>query len=68
MITGRQFKRKMKNGLDFLNLLNCDVSLKILTNLEDPSDLVRFSAASRSWRQFDAAFDANFPFVPKSFD
>ncbi|MBA0685872.1 hypothetical protein Goari_013513 [Gossypium aridum] len=42
----------MKNGLDFLNLLNCDVSLKILTNLEDPSDLVRFSAVSRSWRQF----------------
>ncbi|KAH1080891.1 hypothetical protein J1N35_020652 [Gossypium stocksii] len=42
----------MKNGLDFLDLLNCDVSLKILTNLEDPSDLVRFSAVSRSWRQF----------------
>ncbi|KAK5783467.1 hypothetical protein F383_16738 [Gossypium arboreum] len=42
----------MKNGLDFLNLLNCDVSLKILKNLEDPSDFVRFSAVSRSWRQF----------------
>ncbi|KAL4353797.1 hypothetical protein GQ457_06G032350 [Hibiscus cannabinus] len=42
----------MKNGLDFLNLLHHDLSIKILTSLEDPSDLVRFGAVSRSWQHF----------------
>ncbi|KAJ4840757.1 hypothetical protein Tsubulata_041552 [Turnera subulata] len=43
---------KMDTGVDFLNLLDYDVSVKILTCLEDPSDLARASAVSRSWRNF----------------
>ncbi|KAE8733348.1 putative ATP binding protein [Hibiscus syriacus] len=42
----------MKNGWDFLNLLHYDLSIKILTSLQDPSDLVRFGAVSRSWQHF----------------
>ncbi|KAK8557804.1 hypothetical protein V6N13_008191 [Hibiscus sabdariffa] len=42
----------MKNGDDFLNLLPPDLSMKIFTSYEDPSDLVRISAVSRSWRHF----------------
>ncbi|XWS32241.1 hypothetical protein CRYUN_Cryun23aG0143200 [Craigia yunnanensis] len=42
----------MKNGVDFLNLLHHDLLIKILTSLEDPSYLVRFSAISRSWQHF----------------
>ncbi|KAE8721301.1 F-box protein [Hibiscus syriacus] len=38
--------------MDFLNFLHHDLSIKILTSLEDPSDLVRFGAVSRSWQHF----------------
>ncbi|TYI19479.1 hypothetical protein ES332_A07G167400v1 [Gossypium tomentosum] len=44
--------KKMKNGDDFLNFLPCDLSIKILTALEGPSDLVRITAVSRNWRHF----------------
>ncbi|OMO78672.1 hypothetical protein CCACVL1_14223 [Corchorus capsularis] len=42
----------MKSGMDFLSCLHQDLSLKIFMSLEDPSDLVRISAVSRSWRHF----------------
>ncbi|XVE77056.1 hypothetical protein DITRI_Ditri13aG0031200 [Diplodiscus trichospermus] len=42
----------MSNDVDFLSFLNHDLLLKILTCLEDPSDLVRFSAVSRFWQHF----------------
>nr|XP_033511650.1 F-box protein At4g00755-like isoform X2 [Nicotiana tomentosiformis] len=37
---------------DFMQWLLPDMSIKILMCLEDPSDLVRVSAVSSSWRQF----------------
>ncbi|KAL2550347.1 F-box protein [Forsythia ovata] len=42
----------MEGSSDFVELLGPDLSVKILTCLEDPSDLVRVSAVSISWRQF----------------
>lgn len=36
--------------MDFLNWLVPDMSLKVLTCLDDPSDLVRVTSVSRSWR------------------
>ncbi|KAL2527240.1 F-box protein [Abeliophyllum distichum] len=42
----------MEASSDFVELLGPDLSVKILTCLEDPSDLVRVSAVSISWRQF----------------
>lgn len=42
----------MEGGSDFIEWLGCDVSVKILMFLDDPSDLVRVSAVSSSWRQF----------------
>ncbi|KAK4849140.1 hypothetical protein QYF36_021320 [Acer negundo] len=41
----------MENGIDFLLVLNPDMSSKIFMCLEDLSDLVRVSAVSRSWRR-----------------
>lgn len=38
--------------MDFLERLGRDLSSKILMCLEDPSDLVRASTVSRSWRHF----------------
>ncbi|VVB06835.1 unnamed protein product [Arabis nemorensis] len=38
--------------MDFFNNLDTDMSLAILSCLDDPSDLVRASAVSRSWREF----------------
>ncbi|KAI4354983.1 hypothetical protein L6164_003802 [Bauhinia variegata] len=38
--------------MDFLNWLDDDMSLKILMCLDDPSDLVRVSCVSRSWRHY----------------
>jgi hypothetical protein len=38
--------------MDFLDRLGIDLSSKILMNLEDPSDIVRVSSVSRSWRHF----------------
>lgn len=42
----------MEIRMDFLNCLDHDTSMKILMCLEDPSDLVRASFVSRSWRDF----------------
>nr|DAD48009.1 TPA_asm: hypothetical protein HUJ06_017946 [Nelumbo nucifera] len=42
----------MENCYDFISWLGRDVSSTILKFLEDPADLVRVSAVSRSWRQF----------------
>lgn len=42
----------MESGVDFVNSLEYDMSLKILMCLEDPSDIVRASSVSRSWRHF----------------
>ncbi|BBG97484.1 F-box family protein [Prunus dulcis] len=38
--------------MDFLNWLEPDMSIQVLTCLDDPTDLVRISAVSRSWRHF----------------
>ncbi|KAF2539453.1 hypothetical protein F2Q68_00018538 [Brassica cretica] len=38
--------------MDFIKNLDTDMSLAILSCLDDPSDLVRASAVSRSWRGF----------------
>ncbi|XP_027110381.1 F-box protein At4g00755 isoform X1 [Coffea arabica] len=42
----------MEVSNDFIEWLGADLSVKILMFLEDPSDLVRVSAVSSSWRQF----------------
>ncbi|KAL7146379.1 hypothetical protein ABFS83_06G037000 [Erythranthe nasuta] len=42
----------MKGSRDFIEWLGQDMSLKIFMCLEDPSDLVRTSAVSSSWRHF----------------
>ncbi|KAK6132125.1 hypothetical protein DH2020_034116 [Rehmannia glutinosa] len=42
----------MDGSRDFIQWLGQDMALKILMCLEDPSDLVRTSAVSRSWRHF----------------
>ncbi|GLT84516.1 hypothetical protein SLE2022_027410 [Rubroshorea leprosula] len=42
----------MGPGLDFLSYLGYDMSVKIFTRLDDPSDVVRVSCVSRSWRDF----------------
>ncbi|ONI22877.1 hypothetical protein PRUPE_2G156300 [Prunus persica] len=38
--------------MDFLNWLEPDMSIQVLTCLDDPTDLVRISSVSRSWRHF----------------
>ncbi|KAG2331096.1 hypothetical protein Bca52824_002276 [Brassica carinata] len=38
--------------MDFVKSVDTDMSLAILSCLDDPSDLVRASAVSRSWRAF----------------
>lgn len=38
--------------IDFMQCLGPDMSIKILMCLEDPSDLVRVSSVSTSWRHF----------------
>ncbi|GLU00598.1 hypothetical protein SLE2022_179520 [Rubroshorea leprosula] len=42
----------METGLDFLNYLNRDVSLKIMTCLDHPSDIVRAASVSHNWLRF----------------
>ncbi|XP_020219016.1 F-box protein At4g00755 isoform X2 [Cajanus cajan] len=42
----------MENRKDFLSCLDSDMSLKILTCLDDPADLVRVCCVSRSWRHY----------------
>ncbi|KAH7537979.1 hypothetical protein FEM48_Zijuj03G0150600 [Ziziphus jujuba var. spinosa] len=43
---------KMDNSCDFIYWLSPDMSIEILTHLDDPSDLVRVSAVSRLWHRF----------------
>ncbi|KAI3876182.1 hypothetical protein MKW98_029134 [Papaver atlanticum] len=40
------------SSIDFLQLLNSDLSFKILSNLDDPADVVRVASVSHTWRQF----------------
>ncbi|XP_074572293.1 F-box protein At4g00755-like [Curcuma longa] len=42
----------MENCWDFLQWLGQDASASVLTRLDEPADLVRASAVSRSWRRF----------------
>ncbi|KAF7814607.1 F-box protein [Senna tora] len=42
----------MGSCVDFISSLDPDMSHKILLCLDDPSDLVRVSCVSRSWRRF----------------
>ncbi|KAL1360330.1 hypothetical protein HN51_005697 [Arachis hypogaea] len=42
----------MEYSVDFLSYLDLDTSLKILMCLDDPTDLVRVSCVSRSWRHY----------------
>ncbi|GLT84520.1 hypothetical protein SLE2022_027450 [Rubroshorea leprosula] len=42
----------MGTGLDFLSYLGYDMSVKIFTRLDDPSDIARVSCVSHSWRDF----------------
>jgi len=39
-------------GMDFLDCLGPDTSATVFTLLDDPADLARASAVSRSWRRF----------------
>ncbi|KAF9616886.1 hypothetical protein IFM89_032848 [Coptis chinensis] len=41
----------MESYGDFLQILDTDVSSNILSCMDDPSDIVRASSVSRSWRQ-----------------
>ncbi|KAL2334620.1 hypothetical protein Fmac_015833 [Flemingia macrophylla] len=43
---------EVKNKVDFIQLLEPDMSIKILTHLDDPCDLIRVSAVSSSWHRF----------------
>ncbi|CAI9770240.1 unnamed protein product [Fraxinus pennsylvanica] len=42
----------MKEGINFLDCLDVDLGLSILTRLDNPADLIRASAVSRSWHHF----------------
>ncbi|KAI3925777.1 hypothetical protein MKX01_003336 [Papaver californicum] len=42
----------MEGSIDFVQFLNSDLSSKILSNLDDPADVVRVASVSRTWRQF----------------
>ncbi|KAG8391765.1 hypothetical protein BUALT_Bualt01G0221000 [Buddleja alternifolia] len=42
----------VETQVDFLQCLETDMALYILSYLDDPADLVRASAVSRFWRQF----------------
>lgn len=43
---------KMGNGLDFIQWLEPDMSIEILSRLDDPTDLVHASCVSSSWHRF----------------
>ncbi|KAI3830732.1 hypothetical protein MKX03_017313 [Papaver bracteatum] len=45
----------MEGSIDFVQLLDSDLSSKILSNLDDPVDVVRVASVSRSWRHFVVA-------------
>nr|KYP61965.1 hypothetical protein KK1_016480 [Cajanus cajan] len=40
---------KVTNKMDFIQLLGPDMSIKILTHLDDPCDLIWVSVVSSSW-------------------
>lgn len=42
----------MENRIDFVNWLDPDVSIQILSCLEDLADLLHVTCVSRSWRQY----------------
>ncbi|KEH17199.1 F-box-like protein [Medicago truncatula] len=42
-----------KPKMDFIQCLGPDLSIKILTSLDDRCDLVRVSAVSKSWYRFE---------------
>lgn len=42
----------MGTGIDFLKWLETDMSMDIMSCLDDPSDLARVSSVSRFWRHF----------------
>ncbi|MED6219391.1 hypothetical protein PIB30_035396 [Stylosanthes scabra] len=43
---------EVKSKLNFMQWLGPDLSMKILTHLDDPCDLIRVSTLSRSWHKF----------------
>ncbi|KAL2577932.1 hypothetical protein AAZX31_16G174800 [Glycine max] len=43
---------EVRNKVDFIQLLGPDMSIKILTHLDDPCDLIRVSSVSSSWHRF----------------
>ncbi|KAL3814871.1 hypothetical protein ACJIZ3_016139 [Penstemon smallii] len=45
-------RQKVDTRIDFLQCLETDMSLNVMSFLDDPADLVRASAVSRFWRQF----------------
>lgn len=53
----------MGDGSDFMDWLGPDMSIKVLMCLEDPSDLVRLSAVSRSWHRFGKLVELNTSFT-----
>lgn len=42
----------MKKGINFLDCLDVDLTLSILTLLDNPADVVRASVVSQSWHHF----------------
>ncbi|XP_010553764.1 PREDICTED: F-box protein At4g00755-like isoform X2 [Tarenaya hassleriana] len=44
--------KRQTPSMDFVNVIEPEMSLKILSCLDDPSDFVRASAVSHSWRDF----------------
>lgn len=52
----------MDHSRDVIEWVGHDMALKILMYLEDPSDLVRASAVSSSWRRFGEFFRTDDPF------
>lgn len=41
-----------ENQGDFLQCIGVDLSMRIMSFLDDPADLIRARAVSRFWRQF----------------
>ncbi|MED6182807.1 hypothetical protein PIB30_032137 [Stylosanthes scabra] len=58
---------EVKNKLDFMQWLGPDISMKILTHLDDPCDLIRVSTLSRSWHKFVIEYGLCKQFCMKKF-
>jgi len=43
--------------LDLIQWLGDDMSIKVFSYLDDPCDLIRASAVSRSWEKFGKLFE-----------